>query len=74
MQGRKLTNDSLARIIAEVQKIGTDYEKARVLTEVAQKYPIEGSIRDAYIKAANSISTEYDRNRTLAAVTKRDMT
>jgi hypothetical protein len=62
------------RLLNETQKIGTDYEKARVLTEAAKQYQIQGALRDAYIKAADSIGTEYDRNRTLAAITKRDMT
>jgi hypothetical protein len=44
-----------------------------VLTDVAQRYPIQGALRDAYIKAADSIGTEYDRNRTLAAIAKREM-
>jgi hypothetical protein len=73
MHEHKLSDQSLAKIIAETQKIGTDYEKARVLTEVAQHYNVQGATRDAYIKAANSIGTEYDRNRTLAAITKREL-
>ena len=44
-----------------------------MLTDVAQHYPILGALRDAYIKAADSIGTEYDRNRALAAITKREM-
>jgi hypothetical protein len=44
-----------------------------VLTEAAAHYEMQGALRDAYIKAADSIGTEYDRNRTLAAITKREM-
>ena len=74
LQQHKLGNDSVARVLAQTQKIGTDHNKAQVLTEAARQYQMQGPLRDAYIKAADSIGSEYDRNRTLAAITKRDMT
>jgi hypothetical protein len=42
-----------------------------VLQTVANHYALTGTLREIYIKAANSISSEYERNRALAAVVKR---
>jgi hypothetical protein len=38
---------------------------------VAHSYPLEGALRESYLKAADSIHGEYERNRALAAVVKR---
>jgi hypothetical protein len=43
-----------------------------MLKAMAGKYsPLQGALRESYIKAANSINNEYDRNRVLAAVVRR---
>jgi len=51
--------------------INSDYEKSRVLTQLAAHYPLQGALRESYIKAAESINNEYERNRALAAVVRR---
>jgi hypothetical protein len=38
---------------------------------VARSYTLEGQLRETYIKAAESIHSEYERNRALAGVVKR---
>jgi hypothetical protein len=42
-----------------------------VLQTVAASYQLDGTLRESYIKAANAINSEYERNRALAAVVKR---
>jgi hypothetical protein len=51
--------------------MGSDYEKSRILLTVASRYSLSGALRDSYIKTAESIKSEYERNRALAAVVKR---
>jgi hypothetical protein len=42
--------------------------QSRVLSTVAHSYSLDGALRESYIKAANSIQGEFERNRALAAV------
>jgi hypothetical protein len=58
-------------VLDAVIKITSAYEKSRVLLAVARSYTLEGALRESYIKAANSINSEFERNRALAAVVKR---
>jgi hypothetical protein len=57
----------LGPVIEQAGQIKSDYEAARVLTAIAQYRP-EGAQRDAYIRAANKIGSEYERKRALAAI------
>jgi hypothetical protein len=66
-----LSNDSIGKVLNAVGRITSDYEKSRVLSTVAHSYPLEGALRESYIKAADSIPGEFERNRALAAVVKR---
>lgn len=71
MDHNKLSNDSVGKVLNAVGRITSDYEKSRVLLNVAHSYSLEGALRESYIKAANSIQGEFERNRALAAVVKR---
>ncbi|MGZ7057544.1 MAG: hypothetical protein ACXVK3_18630, partial [Candidatus Angelobacter sp.] len=71
MEHNKLSNASVGKVLEAVSRITSDYEKSRVLLTVAHTYPLEGALRESYIKAANSIQGEFERNRALAAVVKR---
>jgi len=61
----------LGKVLETVGRMDGDYEKSRVLQEVAHRYSLQGALRESYIKAAESISSEYERNRALGAVVKR---
>jgi hypothetical protein len=67
----KLSDASLVKVLAAVSRMKADYEKSRVLLAVANHYSLTGELRDSYIKTADSINSEYERNRALAAVVKR---
>jgi hypothetical protein len=71
MDTNKLSNASLAKVLDAVLRIQSDNEKSRVLTTVARSYSLDGTLRDSYIKAADSIHGEFERNRALAAVVKK---
>lgn len=55
------------RIITQAgEQIKTDYEMARVLMEVARKYPIKDEAsRTAFLTAANHLKTDYEHSRVL---------
>jgi hypothetical protein len=57
----------LGPVIDQAGQIKSAYEAARVLMTIAQYRP-EGAQRDAYIRVANKISSEYERKRALAAI------
>jgi hypothetical protein len=71
MDGNKLSNASLSKVLEAASKFNSDYEKSRVLLTVSHSYTLEGPLRESYIKTAESIHSEYERNRALAAVAKR---
>ena len=57
----------LGPVIEQVSQIKSDYEASRVLQVIATYKP-EGQLRDAYIRIANGIQSEYERKRALAAI------
>src|SRR5947209_11245754 len=60
------------RIITQAgEQIKTDYEMARVLMEVAQKYPMKDEAsRTAFLTAANHLKTDYEHARVLITLLK----
>ena len=60
------------RIITQAgEQIKTDYEMARVLMEVAQKYPMKDEAsRTAFLTAANHLKTDYEHSRVLITLLK----
>jgi hypothetical protein len=71
MEHNKLSDASLIKVLAAVSRMKADYEKSRVLLAVANRYSLTGALRENYLKTADSITSEYERNRALAAVVKR---
>jgi beta-lactamase regulating signal transducer with metallopeptidase domain len=57
----------LGPVIEQVSQIKSDYEASRVLQAIAAYKP-EGQLREAYIRIANGIQSEYERKRALAAI------
>ncbi len=47
-----LGKNSVNKLLEAAARMGSDFEKSRALIAVAQKYPMEGTVRDSYIKAA----------------------
>jgi len=70
LQRSKLGDAQLARVLDSVGRMSGDYEKGRTLQSIAAKYPLHGNLREAYIRTAESIQSETERNRALAAVAR----
>jgi hypothetical protein len=69
--------DSLdAAVVSDVLKaaqvMSSDYERAELLVQVARGQRVEGAVRDLYLATADGIRSQYDQDRSLAALTRRD--
>ncbi len=64
----ELTEADVLGVLGSAMRIGSDHSVTRLLVEVAEAYNIEGDIREAYIRVAESVSTEHQRNKALAAL------
>ncbi|MGQ0649269.1 MAG: M56 family metallopeptidase [Gemmatimonadaceae bacterium] len=58
-------------MLTDARRLGSSYERAEFLVAVAAKYSIEGRLRDSYVAAAESIDSDHDRGRALAAAFRR---
>ncbi len=63
----------IMRIITQAgQQITSDYEMARVLMEVSEKYQLaDEASRTAFLNAANHLKSDYEHSRVLLALLKR---
>ena len=50
-------------MLQSANEIGPSYDRATLLVEIAGRYSLSGATRDAYLDAARSISSSYDRQR-----------
>ena len=69
MEHNTLSKDSVGKVFDTIGRMGSDYEKSRLLLTVAQKFSLDGTLRDRYVSIANSLG-EYERHRALSAVVK----
>ena len=67
-----LAQDSLLGLVQSARGIHSDYERASLLVEIAGQYNLSGAPRDAYLEAARSIPSEYERQRAQAALVARE--
>ncbi|MEN3334548.1 MAG: hypothetical protein V7641_3913 [Blastocatellia bacterium] len=54
------------------REISSDYEKAEILVKMARTYLRDDRFREVYLEGVNTIHSDYERGRTLAAVLKKD--
>jgi hypothetical protein len=54
------------------REISSDYEKAEILVKMAQTYLRDDRFREVYLEGVNTIHSDYERGRTLAAGLKKD--
>jgi len=64
---RPLQKPALLSIVNATQNMSSDYDRAELLVQVAEKQGIDAELRPAFMNAARSISSEYDRGRVLSA-------
>jgi hypothetical protein len=60
--------EALLTVLQSAREIGSSYDRATLLVEIANKYQLSGAAREAYLDAAGSISSQYDRERAEAAL------
>ena len=63
-----LARSDLAKELPFAYRVHNSDELASLLLVIADKYPLRGAARENYLKIANQIRSEYERNRALAAV------
>ena len=66
-----LSQEAIGGVIQAARGIKSDYELASLLVEIAGKYKLSGGARDAYLEAARSIHSQYERERAEAALVER---
>ena len=57
-------------IIQSVATMKNDYERANVLIDTAKGASFDAALRKAYLDAADTIRSAYDKNRVLAALAR----
>ncbi|HEV2915217.1 MAG TPA: hypothetical protein VGX92_18205 [Pyrinomonadaceae bacterium] len=62
---------ALASMLESAAVITSDYEKASFLIEAASLYLDDAGLRSAFFQTVNSITSDYERGRVLASVSKK---
>ena len=65
-----LPPEILARLLRSTHRIASSFEVASLLLHVNERYRLDGDVRDAYLDAANQISSGAEKNRALVALLK----
>lgn len=59
---------ALIDVIRLSLELESDHYRARVLTHIARGRTLEGAVRDAYVRAAEGISSQHYRRQVLDAL------
>jgi len=65
------TPETLAIMLDPSVSIGSDFEQASFLLEVAKLQPVDGPLRTSFFAAVSTIDSSFERGRVLQAVAKR---
>ena len=69
---REQPNDALVEAVLNAStSIASDHELSTLLVKVAETYSLNDRLRTMYIDAAEGISSQYERDRALAALVRR---
>jgi beta-lactamase regulating signal transducer with metallopeptidase domain len=67
--GTRLDDAALTEVLqAASREVGSDYEMAELLVEIAHEYKLEGEVREAYLRASDTVGSSYENKRVLAAL------
>ncbi len=61
----------VVQLLKQAPSVKSAYERAELLLAVARTYRVDGALHDAYVDAARSIDSDYERGRALAAAVGR---
>ncbi len=67
---RNLSEGALTQLLDSAAGISSDYEKAMLLLEASNSYTGDARLRSAFLKAVDTIKSEYERGRVLSALLK----
>lgn len=70
LKNSKLNEEVLSGMLNSATRISSDYEKATFLLEASNAYAGDARLRDAFLKAVETIKSEYERGRVLSALMK----
>ena len=65
-----LADDQLIALIQTAATIKSDHDLSSLLIELTKTNKIDGKVRDAYLAAVESISSDHDHRRALSALVK----
>jgi len=65
-----LSRESLIRVLDVTGTMSSDYEAANVLIGLANHNQVDGDVKDAYLKAADRLKSDYESQRARAALRK----
>jgi hypothetical protein len=66
-------NETVLAVLHASTQIQGSYDRAALLCSIAQRHQLQGPARDAYLAAARGISSRYEQDRALAAITRSEM-
>jgi hypothetical protein len=59
-------------VLETVMRSSSDYEKSRVMLAVAARWTLVGDARKLYLRAADTIRSDYENRRVLAALVRQE--
>lgn len=65
-----LSDDQLIAVLKTATSIRSDHDLSSLLIELTKNHKIDGKVRDAYLAAVESISSDHDHRRALSALVK----
>lgn len=66
----KVSDDVLAGMLESAMRISSDYEKATFLLEASNAYTGDARLRTLFLKAVETIGSDYERGRVLSVLLK----
>jgi beta-lactamase regulating signal transducer with metallopeptidase domain len=67
-----LSPETLTMLLRSTDGMSSDTELASLLVKIAQRYHLQGSLRNAYLQATDRMSSQTEKNRVLAALVRSD--
>jgi hypothetical protein len=68
LKTKNLSEGALTQLLDSAAGISSDYEKATLLLEASSAYTGDARLRNAFLKAVETIKSEYERGRVLSAL------
>lgn len=67
---KNLSEEALTQLLDSAAGMSSDYEKATFLLEASNAYTGDARLRNAFLKAVETIKSDYERGRVLSALLK----